>query len=54
MRPARHLKSFSPFGATSRHIEENLALDGNVSVLVELKRIIFLRIADLESPIGDL
>ena len=43
--------------ATLRHIEENLALDANVSVLVELKRIILLRIDDLEatnatSPIG--
>jgi len=32
-----------------RHIEENLALDANVSVLVELKRIILLRIDDLEA-----
>jgi hypothetical protein len=38
--------------ATLRHIEENLAVDANVSVLLESKRIILLRIAELEATNG--
>lgn len=34
--------------ATLRHIEENLALDAKASVLLEMKKFILLRIANLE------
>ena len=38
--------------ATLRHIDENLAPDAEAPILVELKRIILLRIAELEGTKG--
>ena len=38
--------------AMLRHIDENLAPDAEAPILVELKRIILLRIAELEGTKG--
>ena len=38
--------------ATLRHIDENLAPDAGAPILLELKRIILLRIAELEGTKG--